>query len=72
VTHVLQRSDGGDGAGSVTTYRGPGRQTEVSGLSPNTLYKFTLRLISSRSHSKLSQACEVRSWEICGGANRTG
>merc|ERR1712070_567261 len=36
-----------------------GRGTEVHGLEPNTRYKFTLRLVSPRSHSRLSPPLEV-------------
>jgi hypothetical protein len=43
----------------VTTYRGSGRGTEVHGLEPNTRYKFRLRLVSPRSHSRLSPPLEV-------------
>merc|ERR1712100_794092 len=67
VTHILQRdqgvpagrSAGGPSLGTVTTYRGSGRGTEVHGLEPNTRYKFTLRLVSPRSHSRLSPPLEV-------------
>lgn len=71
VTHVLQRDIGvpkgsqkpvvatGDQAPLVTTYRGTGRTTEVRGLRPNTAYRFSLRLVSSRSHSRPSPPLEV-------------
>lgn len=68
VTHVLQRDRGrlkgsvderGQPTGLVTTYRGQGRATEVRGLQPNTVYRFMLRLVTSRSHSRASAPLEV-------------
>ena len=46
-------------APSIATYRGTARSCEVFGLAPNTLYRFALRLVSSRSHSRLSASTEV-------------
>lgn len=45
--------------GAVTTYRGRGLHADVRGLQPNMRYKFTLRLVSPRSHSRLSPALDV-------------
>mmetsp|Transcript_22515 Transcript_22515/g.67567 ORF Transcript_22515/g.67567 Transcript_22515/m.67567 type:complete len:350 (+) Transcript_22515:3815-4864(+) len=45
--------------GAVTTYRGRGCRADVRGLEANTIYKFTLHLMSPRSHSQPSPALEV-------------
>ena len=55
----MQRRRTSSSTNSVTTYRGRALTAEIRGLEPNTLYKFTLRCISPRSHSRLSQPVEV-------------
>jgi hypothetical protein len=39
---------------SIVSYRGNGKNTEIAGLEPNSLYHFRLRYVGSRSNSILS------------------
>lgn len=45
---------------TVASYKGRTNGCEVAGLSPNTLYRFRVRAINTRTRSSLSPPLEVR------------
>ncbi|KAF0689453.1 Aste57867_19105 [Aphanomyces stellatus] len=57
VEYMLKRATGA--SPSTVCYRGSGTKTSVAGLTPNTLYHFRLRHVSSHGTSSLSPACSL-------------
>ena len=53
ISYLVKQDDG------ITSYRGSRNSTEITGLKPNKIYNFRLRLSSSNSYSKFSNPLEV-------------
>lgn len=49
---------------AVASFKGRASGCEVAGLSPNTLYRFRVRAVNSRTRSALSAALEVSELRI--------